>query len=239
LCRCAGAALFLAVMLVGCAGPAPTPTPESSFTTTLPPTVRGTAYTVRAGDTLYSIARRHGLDWHALVEANPSLQSMAELQPGQIIIIPSEGAGASGGQAAESGMPGPAATRNPGYASPIPAEPNFIWPLRGEIIARFGQSGSGVDIRAGAGQTVVAAKSGRVNVFEKAPEYGKVIVLEHQDGSATYYGRLGEILVAHGAWVKQGEAIATAGSSGGNGAELQFRVMENDQFVDPLRVLPR
>jgi stage IV sporulation protein FA len=113
-------------------------------------------------------------------------------------------------------------------------------PLRGEILTRFMQSGSGVDIRARAGQTVVAAKRGRVNVFENAPEYGKVIVLEHQDGSATYYGRLGEILVTHGTWVKQGEAIATAGPSGGaNGTELQFRVMENDQFVDPLRVLPR
>jgi murein DD-endopeptidase MepM/ murein hydrolase activator NlpD len=78
-----------------------------------------------------------------------------------------------------------------------------------------------------------------VNVFEKTPEYGKVIVIEHQDGSATYYGRLGEILVTHGAWVRQGEAIATIGSSGGHGAELQFRVMENDQFVDPLSVLPR
>jgi len=180
LCRCAGAvALFLAVMLVGCAEPAPT---TASYTTR-----------------------------------------------------PSEGTG-------ESGTPGPpaaTAARNPGQGVPIPAEPYFVWPLRGEIVARFKQRGSGVDIRATAGQTVVAAKSGRVNLFENAPEYGKVIVLEHQDGSATYYGRLGEVLVTNGAWVKQGEAIATAGSSGGNGAELQFRVMENDQFVDPLRALPR
>jgi murein DD-endopeptidase MepM/ murein hydrolase activator NlpD len=136
--------------------------------------------------------------------------------------------------------PKPAAARNPGHSGPIPAEPRFVWPLRGAIAARFMQSGSGVDIRATAGETVVAAKSGRVNVFEKTPEYGKVIVLEQEDGSATYYGRLGEILVTHGTWVKQGEAIATVGpSSGAGGAELQFRVMENDQFVDPLRVLPR
>ncbi|MGD1000532.1 MAG: M23 family metallopeptidase [Candidatus Brocadiia bacterium] len=134
----------------------------------------------------------------------------------------------------------PVAVRNPGYSGPIPAEPRFVWPLRGEIVARFMESGSGVDIRATAGQTVVAAKSGRVNIFEKTPEYGKVIVLEQEDGSATYYGRLGEILVTHGTWVKQGEAIATVGpSSGASRAELQFRVMENDQFVDPLRVLPR
>ena len=136
--------------------------------------------------------------------------------------------------------PKPPAARNPGHSGPIPAEPRFVWPLRGAIAARFMQSGSGVDIRATAGETVVAAKSGRVNIFEKTPEYGKVIVLEQEDGSATYYGRLGEILVTHGTWVKQGEAIATVGpSSGAGGAELQFRVMENDQFVDPLRVLPR
>ncbi|MGO8705756.1 MAG: murein hydrolase activator EnvC family protein [Candidatus Brocadiia bacterium] len=134
----------------------------------------------------------------------------------------------------------PAAVHNPGHGGPIPAEPRFVWPLRGAIAARFMESGSGVDIRATAGETVVAAKSGRVNVFERTPEYGKVIVLEQEDGGATYYGRLGEILVAHGTWVKQGEAIATVGPAGGaSGAELQFRVMENDQFVDPLRVLPR
>jgi murein DD-endopeptidase MepM/ murein hydrolase activator NlpD len=132
------------------------------------------------------------------------------------------------------------AAPNPGHGGPIPAEADFIWPLRGEIVRRFMESRSGVDIRATAGQTVVAAKSGRVNIFEKTPEYGKVIVLEQEDGSATYYGRLGEVLVTHGAWVRQGEPIATVAPSGGaGGAELQFRVMENDQFVDPLSVLPR
>jgi len=127
-----------------------------------------------------------------------------------------------------------------GHGRPISSETGYIWPLRGAIVMRFMQSGSGVDIRAQAGETVVAARGGRVNVFEKTPEYGKVIVLDEEDGSATYYGRLGEILVAHGAWVKRGEPIAKVASSGGvDGAELQFRVMENDQFVDPLRVLPR
>jgi murein DD-endopeptidase MepM/ murein hydrolase activator NlpD len=140
----------------------------------------------------------------------------------------------------EVATPPPAAPNNSGRGGPISAGKDYVWPLRGEIVTRFMQSGSGVDIRAAAGQTVVAARSGRVNVFERTPEYGKVIVLDQEDGSATYYGRLGEILVAHGAWVKQGEAIArVASSSGAGGAELQFRVMENDQFVDPLRVLPR
>ena len=235
LCRCAGVmALLPALMLIGCA---PTPSiPTTSFTT-LPPTSHGTRYFVRAGDDIYSIARKHGVTWRALVEANPSIENMAELQPGQILIIPDGGT-------AESATPGtaptyaqPPATRNPGHGGPIASESGFVWPLRGEIVSRFKESGSGVDIRATAGQTVVAAKSGRVSLFENAPEYGKVIVIEHEDGSVTYYGRLGEFLVAHGAWVKQGEAIARTGSS--SGAELQFRVMENDQFVDPLRVLPR
>jgi murein DD-endopeptidase MepM/ murein hydrolase activator NlpD len=231
-CRCAGAvALFLAVLLVGCVEP--TRTPTTAFTETLPRTVHGSPYVVRAGDDIYSIARKHGLNWRALVEANPAIENLAELQSGQIIIIPSEGTGGSGTPTPSPGRTEPPAARNPGHDGPIPAEAGFVWPLRGEIVARFKQLGSGVDIRATAGQTVVAAKSGRVSIFETAPEYGKVIVLEHEDGSATYYGRLGDILVTHGTWVKQGEAIATAG------AELQFRVMENDQFVDPLRVLPR
>ena len=68
--------------------------------------------------------------------------------------------------------------------------------------------------------------------------YGKVVVLEHQDGTITFYGHNDRILARHGTWVKQGDPITIAGSSGlSRGTELHFRVMRNEQFVDPMTFL--
>ncbi len=79
--------------------PAPTPaytapTPVVSetpaVTTTPTPVAASGNYTVKKGDTLYSIARTHyndGKQWTKIVEANPGLDP-AKLKVGQTIRIP-------------------------------------------------------------------------------------------------------------------------------------------------------
>jgi nucleoid-associated protein YgaU len=48
------------------------------------------SYTVQRGDTLYSIARAHGLDWEILWEANKDLLASPSLiKEGQTLRIPS------------------------------------------------------------------------------------------------------------------------------------------------------
>jgi len=48
------------------------------------------SYTVQRGDTLYSIARAHGLDWETLWEANKDLLASPSLiKEGQVLRIPS------------------------------------------------------------------------------------------------------------------------------------------------------
>jgi len=93
----------------------------------------------------------------------------------------------------------------------------------------------GIDIRGREGQTVLAAKSGRVNTFDAMPGFGKVVILEHTDRTLTCYGHNDLILVSHGRWVKQGEPIAHVGSSGElvSGIMLHFRIMKNNAWVNP------
>jgi lipoprotein NlpD len=224
-----------------------------------PPPVQGTPYTVQTGDTLYSIAKRYGMDWRAIVDANPTINP-SELCPGQVILIPGGGETTppptpppitppvTPPEEAPRPLPPPPVARNPGHPGPIPAEARFIWPVRGNVLSRFRQPMSwrmnelnyGIDIRATPGEAVVAAKSGLVNTFTKLYGYGKVVVLVHQDHTTTFYGHLGEILVTHGTWVKQGEIIGTAGSTGqSSGTELHFRVMQGDRFIDPMPQLMR
>lgn len=53
----------------------------------LPPCSGGSYYTIRAGDTLYSLARRYNTTVEAIMRANPGLDPMS-LQVGRIICIP-------------------------------------------------------------------------------------------------------------------------------------------------------
>ena len=61
---------------------------------------RGTAYRVQAGDTLYRVARRHGISVEALAAAN-RLSPEAKLSTGQVLRIP--GQGGTGGGASRYG----------------------------------------------------------------------------------------------------------------------------------------
>jgi murein DD-endopeptidase MepM/ murein hydrolase activator NlpD len=234
-------ALTLAILLpTGC--PPRTIPPPRGYAPRPTPGVKGTPYTIQSGDTLYSIARAQGIDWRELLMANPSLDPR-NMPIGLTIIIP-EGAGPGPPAAA----PAPARpAMNPGHPGPISAEARFEWPLKGRVAARFGapvgsregEPSSGLLIRAAPGRIVTAAKSGQVNTYTSLSLLGKAVVLEHTDGFSSLYGNLDEILVTHGTWVRQGEPIGIAGSSGLSGeGELDFRLWKGGRFVDPLPYLP-
>jgi len=227
------------MIMAGCVTPPPATRPAIVAPPRKP--AQGARYSLRPGDTLYSIAHRFGVDWRDILDANPDLDPR-RLEVGATVIIP--GVSELPPEEPEQAAP----PENPGHPGPIPAESRFIWPVRGRVIGRFGrpvpwrmgEPNRGVDIRAEPGATVVAAKSGRVNTFQDVPGYGKVVVLEHQDGTVTFYGHNARILVRHGTWVKQGEPIALAGASGlSGGTEVHFRIMRNGQFVDPVAYLQR
>ena len=61
-----------------------------------------TTYTVRAGDTLASIAHRHGVTMWTLIQAN-NISNPSLIVPGQTLVIPSPGSLASGGSGSTGG----------------------------------------------------------------------------------------------------------------------------------------
>jgi 5'-nucleotidase len=68
----------------------PTPAPSETVTPAPAATAGGTSYTVKRGDTLYSIARAHygdGKQYKKILAANPGL-SPTHMKVGQVLSLP-------------------------------------------------------------------------------------------------------------------------------------------------------
>ena len=91
-----------------------------------------------------------------------------------------------------------------------------------------------MDIIAPRDTPVLAASDGRVTVAGWDDELGNMIVIEHSSGISTVYGHNAVLLVASGARVAGGQAIARVGSTGRSSApHLHFEVRSSQQAVDP------
>ncbi|NLY10566.1 MAG: LysM peptidoglycan-binding domain-containing protein [Firmicutes bacterium] len=74
----------------------------SRVPTTCPPNFQG-RYTVRAGDTMFLIARRFGVSLNALIAANPQIPNPNIIFPGDVLCVPGT---PSGGRVPASCPPG-------------------------------------------------------------------------------------------------------------------------------------
>lgn len=122
----------------------------------------------------------------------------------------------------------------------------YIAPTNGQITSGFGYRSSptagassyhqGIDIAASRGSVVSAADGGRVVYAGYNGGYGNQIVIQHDDGTQTYYSHLDHISVRKGQSVSQKQYIGNVGSTGiSTGPHLDFRVNVGGKFVDPLK----
>ena len=120
---------------------------------------------------------------------------------------------------------------------PVPVTSGFGWrqhPVTG--VRRFH---SGVDLGAGQGTPVIAARGGKVTIADRMGGYGLAIVLQQPDGSQdTLYAHLSQIFVRPGEKIQPGTIIGRVGSTGlSTGPHLHYeaRRMTNSGWtaVDP------
>lgn len=232
------AALAVAVSIAGCTGGLRwDPVPGGGGTGTAPaepaPRVSGDSYRVRSGDTLYSIAFRHNLDYRELARWN-GISSSYLIVPGQQLrMTPPPQAVAS----APAVRP-PTQRRDP---PPIPeTDLSWQWPLRGAVVTRFKPPGSkGIDVSGSLGAPVVAAAGGHVVYSGSALKgYGQLIIIKHNEAFLTAYGYNKRRLVKQGDTVRAGEKIGEVGYGPNRQELLHFEVRRRGKPVDPLTVLP-
>jgi murein DD-endopeptidase MepM/ murein hydrolase activator NlpD len=192
-----------------------------------------TLHIVRAGETLWNIARRHGTAVETLVRLN-GLSDPDRLQPDQRIRLPA----AAAAPLQKRSVPGrraiaPAAALRPRWQQ---------WPSRGIITSRFGLRGRrhhhGIDIAAPVGTPIYAVQAGRVQFVGRMGGYGLLVILDHGGGLTTWYGHASRVLVAVGDEIRRGQVIAAVGTTGNvTGPNVHFEVRRNDVPLDPLKFL--
>jgi hypothetical protein len=98
----------------------------------------------------------------------------------------------------------------------------------------------GVDFASPRGTAIVAVADGVVTFSGRKGGYGRTVDIRHVNGLVTRYAHNQDNLVKEGQMVRQGQKIATVGSSGtATGPHVHFEVLKDGTAVDPFRYIDR
>ena len=227
------AACLALLLLAGCAGALQWNASQDAAPVEAAPAT----YTVKAGDDVYAIAFRYGLDYHDVTSWN-HLGSDYRIHPGDKLVL----------RAPAGSLHRPAPTTATARAAQAVAAPpsgpvQWSWPVDGQVVRLFHAGDSlakgiditaqqGIEIRAASGGKVVYAGTGIVG-------YGKLIIIKSSEAFLSAYADNDQILVKEGDSVRSGDRIATMGVGRDNRPVLHFEIRYNGNPVDPLSYLPK
>jgi len=115
------------------------------------------------------------------------------------------------------------------------------WPVRGNVSRQFWETvgnsdmrTNGIRIRTEEQAPVTAVHYGRVVFANWLRGFGLMIIIDHGDGFMSLYGNNDSLNYSAGEWVRAGDTIAQAGSSGGRSKPgLYFEIRRDGQPENP------
>ncbi len=121
------------------------------------------------------------------------------------------------------------------------------WPTRGKIVQHFGKSiqkselkTHGIVIQSREGTPVHAVADGKVIFAKWMSGFGLLMIVEHDNGYLSLYGRNDSLDAEVNDLVKAGDQIASVGHSGAfSESGLYFAIRQGDKPVDPENLLAR
>lgn len=194
-----------------------------------PPLPSGGTYTIRKGDTLYSLARQSGVPLERLMEVN-GLHENSIIRAGETLTIPDLQAPCEDTrESAASAAPPDGGDRREETAPPL----SLGWPLRGERDpgAIRKDPGHGLIIQSLEETSVLAAADGTVLHGGWMKSFENAVFIQHRGGFATFYGYLGILYVRSGQTVHRGDRIGLVGK--GEEAKVAFHLLKDGKSVDP------
>jgi len=212
--------IILIFMFLGLAGCATVPPYSGPSLPVSAQGVGGVHHRVEAGQTLWRISRIYAVDIDDIIRLN-HLSEDTTIEIGQVLLIPSR-----------------LSAQNIPVAS---SGDDFIWPLKGRVIAGFGCTyrnliNKGINIQAPPGSDILATRSGRVVFYASSfGNYGKTIIIDHGNGLRSVYSRISEIFVQPGQNVQRGALVGRLGASGRDKNNyLHFQIRKGAVAQNPL-----
>ncbi len=119
-------------------------------------------------------------------------------------------------------------------------------PLDGFITQRMNissvihdQNHYGIDITAVEGDPVYASATGIVIFSGWTYDLGNIVILHHNNGYFTHYGHLQNFMTKQRDYIKRGDVIGLAGSTGiTTGPHLHFEIWKKGEVMNPLDFFP-
>ncbi|MTH52987.1 peptidoglycan DD-metalloendopeptidase family protein [Bacillus mangrovi] len=117
-----------------------------------------------------------------------------------------------------------------------PEQLNKALPASGRIMENFKANGQGVLIETDL-PSIKAMGEGIVISAGQKPDSGLTVVVQHADGSETWYGNLESANIASYDFVKKGQELGTVQIKDNKKGTYYFAIKQGDQFVDPIQVI--
>jgi murein DD-endopeptidase MepM/ murein hydrolase activator NlpD len=221
-------------------------------------------HTMKAGDSLYAVARRYKVSLAELQRIN-AITEPNKVRIGTVLRVPGQGQPSAPGYASGT-YAGPPARSRPvnapaeAEAQPLPerrvaalggrasdaapaesASGKFRWPVRGRIISGFGKRpdgthNDGVNLAVPQGTEIHAVEGGKVAYAgNELKGYGNLVLVRHDNGWVSAYAHAEQLLVKRDDIVRRGQVIARAGRTGTvDQPQLHFELRHGAKPVDPL-----
>jgi murein DD-endopeptidase MepM/ murein hydrolase activator NlpD len=234
------------------------------------PQVAENVHVVAPGESLIGIARKHGVTLTALAHVNniqpydkvsigtrlniPGGQKVAMRQAPapkvaqprtvpveKVASVPVQNARVAKADVKADVQHEPDVTKT---VEPEGGIPSFRWPVKGRIIAGFGQrpngtQNDGINLAVPEGTPVKAADDGVVAYAgNELKGYGNLVLVRHSNGYVSAYANASQLMVKRGDAVKRGQIIAHAGQTGNvSSPQLHFEIRKGSTPVDPTKYL--
>jgi len=114
----------------------------------------------------------------------------------------------------------------------------YAVPAAGRVLEPFSKDRQGIMVETGRDSYVEAIDDGIVIDVGVKDEIGKTIVIQHSDGSETWYGNLDSINVKLYDFVKSRTQLGqVTNTKDGQSGTFYFAIKEGDVFIDPIQVI--
>jgi LysM repeat protein len=207
---------------------APTAVAPTAAPVPVPPPQTTIEYVVRKGDTLYAIAKAHGVSVDAILKASgmstmtikqgQKLRIPGNTEPRYVTAVPAAGASAAGASAAGAS------------AAALPSSTGTLWPVRGPVAYLKGKL-KGVSIATGGAAGIQAIRAGTVISAGPFRGFGQVAFVQASDGLVYVYGGAAELSVRLGDAVRKGSIIGRTAAQ--KDAAAYFFVFKGADTIDP------